>query len=422
MNKTINKIFGYGHFIVGALKIILIIFVVTQFSSSINSILLEKETSGTSNLELIETINLWMGIVQWILLFGSIIMIFVNTNNEPETIPGYLIGIGAIATELLMPNFFSFFKLFTVAGIYMKAGSKINQAASKYTTVRKTTKKTIKSTNWFFNDDTRENSDKEIKKDISEKDLDNTNLKLEYKTSGKKIYKEEMEELISKKYIIGIGSIIVVLVIIICIIISRTAAKEDEKPVFKSEGTQIGITGESHIGDEQNITDIKNYNNVHEINTNTNMQDENIELNKIKNTFDNCNKIQSLKEKGFFIDTFVVDNKLKVNCNIYNFSFYLEFVKTGNILSTEILSDVDNPEYIPEKSFIELTLAAILIDCVGQVKGYPEGRIMEILGEDRALEFTINNEGVELKPIDGGRKISVKVDLNSNFPFLNSNG
>ena len=110
------------------------------------------------------------------------------------------------------------------------------------------------------------------------------------------------------------------------------------------------------------------------------------------------------------------ENKLKVFTSGDGLSFDIEFEIYDNILFTEIYCNEDEPRI----TAIELTLAISVVDCVGQMKGYPQRELAVALGAEQALNFTIDNEGIEMKQIEDGKKILVKVDLNSSFLFLNN--
>ena len=68
---------------------------------------------------------------------------------------------------------------------------------------------------------------------------------------------------------------------------------------------------------------------------------------------------------------------------------------------------------------IEMLLAIILIDSVGQNKGFPEQTLSTALAQQAAMNYTIENEGVEIKKLDNEQGVAIRVDLNSDFSFLN---
>jgi len=217
-------------------------------------------------------------------------------------------------------------------------------------------------------------------------------------------------------YIIGAGVIVGVLVLVIVgIVVKEAIRKKNLKPNVDIVETQTGISGESHVEENEEIID---YNSIYEANKNKNDQDGNAELVKIKDTFNNCNSVKELRTEGISVDAMVVENKIKVVCNLSNFVFHTEFVKDNNILIAEIANDGS----FPEKSVIELTLALVLVDCIGQTKGYPEDatlNALNALNENQLLNCTTDNEGIEFKKLDNGQRILLKVDLNSNFQFIN---
>ena len=149
--KKVNEIFGYGLFIVGALKIILVVLVLAQVGSNITAIF----NGGNVESEYYPILSTAIGIAQIILAIGSIVMIIVNMKKQPEVITGYLWGLGALLIEFIAPAIIEFYALFVECSMYMKAGSKIrNQNIGSDKNYRKI-KQDIKNTEWFYG-----NSDK----------------------------------------------------------------------------------------------------------------------------------------------------------------------------------------------------------------------------------------------------------------------
>lgn len=149
--KKANEIFGYGLFIVGALKLLLLILVVLQLGSNIISIF----NGGNVNSEYYPTFSTAIGIAQIILAIGSIIMIIVNIKNQPGVIIGYLWGLGAFLIQFITPSIISFYVVFIECGMYMKAGSKIRKKNIGIDKNYRKIKQDMKNTEWFY-----ENSDK----------------------------------------------------------------------------------------------------------------------------------------------------------------------------------------------------------------------------------------------------------------------
>lgn len=141
--KEWNRIFGYGHFIVGASKIILIFLLAPKILSILNG-----ENVDISSDNFFATL---IGFIQIILIIGSIVMIILNMKRQPKIITGYLLGIGAALIEFILPSFILIFFIIAECGIYMKAGNKIisvNEGIDDKTSKDK--KQIMKDTEWFY--------------------------------------------------------------------------------------------------------------------------------------------------------------------------------------------------------------------------------------------------------------------------------
>jgi len=146
--RKLNKIFGYGLFVVGALKLLLAVLVILQFGTNIAAIM----NGENINTDTYANFSMIVALAQIILALGSIIMIFVNIKRSPEVITGYLLGLGAIMLEFITPSFLVIFMVFVQCGMYMKAGTKITNKNVSYKSEQRTSKKTIKNTDWFYSE------------------------------------------------------------------------------------------------------------------------------------------------------------------------------------------------------------------------------------------------------------------------------
>lgn len=136
--KKLNEIFGYGLFGVGAVKILLIMFIILQMF-----------TGGTVDTEYF---SIAVGFAEIILAIGSIVMIIVNIKEQPKVIPGYLLGLGAVLIELIVPSILGIFAVFVECGMYMKAGSKVKNGGNIGDKNYKKIKQDMKNTDWFYGD------------------------------------------------------------------------------------------------------------------------------------------------------------------------------------------------------------------------------------------------------------------------------
>ena len=99
--RTVNEIFGYGLFGLGALKIVFTILVFLQMFTNVNIAL--NGGDGT-NYGYYPIFSIILGGAQILIAIGSIIMILINMTKQPAVIPGYLWGLSAILIELITPS------------------------------------------------------------------------------------------------------------------------------------------------------------------------------------------------------------------------------------------------------------------------------------------------------------------------------
>lgn len=149
--KKLNEIFGYGLFIVGALKILFVILVLIQVGTNITAIF----NGGSVNSEYYPAFSTIIGFAQLVLAMGSIIMIILNIKRQPEVITGYLWGLGALLIEFITPSIMSFYAVFVECSMYMKAGTKIRNKNTGSDKNYRKIKQDMKNTEWFYG-----NSDK----------------------------------------------------------------------------------------------------------------------------------------------------------------------------------------------------------------------------------------------------------------------
>ena len=200
--KTVNEIFGYGLFGVGAFKIIFAILVFMKMFTNVNIAL--NGGNGT-DYGYYPMISVLLGGTQILLAVGSIIMIIINATNQPSVIPGYLWGLGAILIELVTPSMIYILVQFVECGMYMKAGSKIrdNNKVYKMEYRPKTSKKAIKNTEWFYNNSNAQNRQENVKaqkrKEKLEKELEEWKQLLDTGEIDEEIYTQETNRLIEKE-------------------------------------------------------------------------------------------------------------------------------------------------------------------------------------------------------------------------------
>ncbi len=146
--KKVNDFFGMSLTIVGILKIVLIILVMIESGNAATALVTGKEYSGLS----FTSFSRMIGYAQLILAVASIVMIFVNLKKYPGVIVGYLIGLGALALELILPSIIFFIYAFVECGLYIKAGNTIRNKEFKLFSIEEDNTAKTESTDWFYGD------------------------------------------------------------------------------------------------------------------------------------------------------------------------------------------------------------------------------------------------------------------------------
>lgn len=143
---------------------------------------------------------------------------------------------------------------------------------------------------------------------------------------------------------------------------------------------------------------------------------------ELVNIFNNSNFAEKMRSlgKNLNVDVKAVSNFSGMKLLIYSdYGYILEIVFTldNNVLSTVIPYNENDKD----KFVVEAIASQVLIDCAGQRKGYAENEVGKAMGSDEVQYYTIENEGIEFGLIPDTYDISVKIDLDSNFPFMNEN-
>lgn len=199
--KNANGFFGYGFFALGTLKSLFTILIFFQMFTNINIAL--NGGDGT-NYGYFPAFSLIIGGIQFFLLIGSIIMIFINLTTRPKVILGYLLGLGAALLEVIVgSSIFYFLIVFAECGMYLKAGQKIinNNKIYKDEFVPKKRKKS-KSSEWYYEKRNEQNEYENIKKQKGieklEKELEEWKQLLDVGEVDEETYNQETNSLIEK--------------------------------------------------------------------------------------------------------------------------------------------------------------------------------------------------------------------------------
>ena len=144
--RKIDQVFGYGLLAVGVLKSIFALLVIAQIIINFTVLM----NGGYINSNYYPNFSAILGLTQIIIALGSIVMIFVNIKRRTEAILGYLLGLGALAIEFIIPSFLMVFVVFAQCSLYIKAGFELINQNTNYKYEKRTNKKMIKDTDWFY--------------------------------------------------------------------------------------------------------------------------------------------------------------------------------------------------------------------------------------------------------------------------------
>lgn len=445
MNVTkLNKFFGYALFTVGALKLILMMLIVIQLTTAIGAVFSGGQVSTTDYTVATGVI----GLAEIILAIGSIIMIIVNIQKESGVITGYLLGLGAILMEFIVPSMMIVFLI--EVSLYMKAGSKIvnkNQEWNQPYQPHKTNKKMIQDTDWFYAKPKEENEKNNFKEKINQLTGIFDSEEIDETECDEKTYNENNDSEFLKKDIVTILLIILIVIVLIIlgIYIYKMSTDEKENNNITTNNNENIIEQKQSIKVEQEINKIENQENTinsiieNEVQENIdnaiikNETQENIEdfskennnvnipisderLIEIADKFNNCEASKRMRENSVIQYATAVMDGIKITCSTLEVTYSVKLTLNDNILSTEILDRKDGDDY---ERLIKANMAMILIDCIGQIKGYPEQAIFDVLYDESTSDFTLENEGIEMKRLENNKGGVIRVDLNSDFPFMN---
>lgn len=201
--KKINRIFGYGLFGIGAIKIIYTIFLLSKISNNVNSAF----NGGEWNYGFFSLIITVINLVQVLLMIVSAIMIFVNIKEQPKVIKGYAWGLGSMLVTYIIPSWpwLIIGTLILQCGMLMKAGTEIMSNSDTYKNEfkPKMSNKTIKNTEWYLGKKNEQNeyiSEKKQKRmEKLEKELEEWKQLLDTGEIDEETYHQETNRLIEKE-------------------------------------------------------------------------------------------------------------------------------------------------------------------------------------------------------------------------------
>lgn len=184
--------------------------------------------------------------------------------------------------------------------------------------------------------------------------------------------------------------------------------EEIEESLIEEQETNVEEISEIEKIDTEEETNIEEENDGSEI-----AEEGDLILNQIANKFKECNTRREMIRQGYYMDITVRGNKIAIHSGGVGVSVTQYFQLEENILTTSIREDLGTSE----ENIVKSLLATVLFDCVAQLKGYPERTLTLRLAEEESQYYTLEKEGVEIV-VDNG--LIMKIDLNSNFDFLNN--
>ncbi len=410
--KKVNEFFGYALFTLGTLKILLVVLILARLVTNLNDIF----SGGSASYEYFPTLVTILNIAETILVLGSIVMIIFNMKKQKEVIIGYLLVLGAVLIGFITPSIMSIGVIFIQSAMYMKASSKIRNKNSLYKERSNPSKKMIKNTEWFYSESNK-TGNIQIKNNMQQgNQKQNEAEKLEENSKSKNSldsdyfndagYNNEKEGLTIILIISFIILILLLLGIFIYILI-REDNKNDNIDVAEASTSEVAINlgenkteGLSLDGTVSTETDV---------NTDT-------RLTQMADIFNNSKFAQNMISQGYTINATPSGTGVNVSSSGDGLYFNVQFILNNNILS----ADISNNEVDARMVAIKLFLAVEFVDSAGQLRGFPEGALFNALGKEEYVNYTLENEGAEIKLIDDENKIVVRVNLNSDFSFLNN--
>lgn len=203
---------------------------------------------------------------------------------------------------------------------------------------------------------------------------------------------------------------ILTIIIIIVIIIVVSVLIVGLNLFYKTFSEENTINGINTVLEDETTNTQKSSNSDSIVNENEEM------LKPIIDKFNSCTVVQRLKAQDVQINAHIEGNQIVIFYAKFGGSSVVRFTNTNNILSTEIVTKSD-----PYVSATDALCSTVLIDCIGQIKGLPEGKIEGELNDGEELPtYSLEKDGLEMLVGERNGKPSIifNVDLTSNFPTL----
>lgn len=205
-----------------------------------------------------------------------------------------------------------------------------------------------------------------------------------------------------KENILTIIIIIVIIIVVAVLIVGLNL-------FYKTFSEENAINGINTVLEDETTNTQKSSNSDSIVNENEEM------LKPIIDKFNSCTVVQRLKAQDVQINAHIEGNQIVIFYAKFGGSSVVRFTNTNNILSTEIVTKSD-----PYVSATDALFSTVLIDCIGQIKGLPEGKIEGELNGEELPTYSLEKDGLEMLVGERNGKPSIifNVDLTSNFPTL----
>ena len=210
-------------------------------------------------------------------------------------------------------------------------------------------------------------------------------------------------EIIMKENILTIIIIIVIIIVVAVLIVGLNS-------FYKISSEENIVNDTNTVLEDETTNTQKSSNSDSIVNENEEM------LKPIVDKFNSCTVVQRLKAQDVQINAHIEGNQIVIFYAKFGGSSVVRFTNTNNILSTEIVTKSD-----PYVSATDALCSTVLIDCIGQIKGLPEGKIEGELNDGEELPtYSLEKDGLEMLVGERNGKPSIifNVDLTSNFPTL----
>ena len=133
----------------------------------------------------------------------------------------------------------------------------------------------------------------------------------------------------------------------------------------------------------------------------------NITLEQIVSKFNNCESVKQYANYGSIWKASSDDKNINITIEANGNTAELEYVLEGNILSTSLEGD---------DAISGAMVSMVLIDCIGQLHGYSDGELFATLNSEEIQNYTLENEGIEIK--QDTTKYIIKVDITKKIPLV----